>query len=161
MSAPFMKENTLDVLFYLFDNFSDYDDANQNREVMHSHLQTAGFPDDQISKAFDWLESLDDEQHYTLLQHNPLSMRIFSAKEKRWLSPDCQDYLLYLHNNRILTANTREFIIDKILALRDIEFDLDKLKWVVMLILMNHPDKEAEYTWMDDVAMNDNPPVYH
>jgi len=156
-----MKENTLDVLFYLFDNFSDYQDADQNREVMHGHLQTAGFQDDQISKAFDWLESLGDEEHHTLLQYNPLSVRIFSAKEKRWLSTDCQNYLMFLSNSGVLTADTREFIIDKVLVLRDIDFDLNKLKWVVMLILMNDPDKEAEYAWMDDVAMNDTPPVYH
>lgn len=156
-----MKENTLDVLFYLFDNFSDYHDASQNREVMHNHLQSAGFPDGQISKAFDWLESLDDEAHHTLLQHNPQSLRIFSARERRWLNPDCQNYLIYLQNSGVLNADIREFIIDKVLALRDIDFDLDKLKWVVMLILLNHPDKEAEYAWMDDVAMSNELPVYH
>lgn len=156
-----MKENTLDVLFYLFENFSDYNDANQNREVMHHHLQSAGFPDGQISKAFDWLESLGDDAHHILDQNNPSSLRVFSAKEKRWLSPDCQNYLIYLQNFGVLTADTREFIIDKVLVLRDIDFDLDKLKWVVMLILLNHPDKEAEYTWMDDIAMSDELPIYH
>lgn len=156
-----MKENTLDVLFYLFDNFSDYSDPNQNREAMHHYLQNAGFPDGQISKAFDWLESLDAVEHEALLQLNPKSIRVFSAKEKRWLNPDCQNYLLFLQKSGVLTANTREFIIDKVLALRDIDFNLDKLKWVVMIILLNHPDREAEYTWMDDIAMSDEPPVYH
>ncbi len=156
-----MKENTLDVLFYLFDNFSDYTDASQNREVMHNHLQNAGFPDGQISKAFDWLESLGDEAHHPLLQHNPKSIRVFSAKEKRWLNPDCQNYLMFLQHSGVLTADTREFIIDNVLALRDVDFDLDKLKWVVLIILLNHPGREAEYTWMDDIAMSDEPPVYH
>jgi Smg protein len=161
MSAPFMKENTLDVLFYLFDNYSEADDITQNRDILHGYLSEAGFQNKRIHKAFDWLESLADDNLIYLSEPQARSVRHFSKFEKRWLSHDCQNYLLYLHNNRILTANTREFIIDKVLALRDINFDLDKLKWVVMLILMNHPDKEAEYTWMDDVAMNDNPPVYH
>ncbi len=53
-----MKENTLDVLFYLFDNLSDYEDTNQNRQVLHTHLENAGYSSNDISKAFDWLESL-------------------------------------------------------------------------------------------------------
>lgn len=156
-----MKEKTLDVLFYLFDNFSDYNDSSQNREVMHGHLQSVGFPDVQISKAFDWLESLGDEQEHALRHPKTQSIRIFSPKEKRWLTTDCRNYLMYLHNSGVLATETREFIIDKVLALRDIDFDLDKLKWVVLLILLNHPDKEAEYTWMDDIAMSEEPPVFH
>ena len=116
--------------------FSDDSNVNQNREIMHHHLQSAGFPDGEISKAFDWLESLGDEDQYALLPHDPLSMRVFAAKEKRWLNTDCQNYLLYLQHTGVLKAGTREFIIDKVLALRDVDFDLDKLKWVVLIVFV-------------------------
>lgn len=156
-----MKENTLDVLFYLFDNFSDYDESGQNREVLQGHLLDAGFPSGEISKAFDWLESLGDETEYGFVPSSSEAFRVFSPRERRWLNPECQGYLLYLTESGVLTDETREFIIDKILVLRDIDFDLDKLKWVVLMILLNNPDMEAEYTWMDDIAMSETPPVYH
>ena len=55
------KENTLDVLFYLFENYSEVDDVTQNKAALQHYLQDAGFPNNDISKAFDWLESLADE----------------------------------------------------------------------------------------------------
>ena len=156
-----MKENTLDVLFYLFDNFSDYNDAEQNRSVLHNQLESAGFPTGEISKAFDWLESLGDEDELFIAQPKKASIRIYSSKEQRWLNPECRGYLMFLHDSNVLSSDNMEFIIDKILALKDIDFNLNKLKWVVLMILLNQPNKEAEFAWMDDIAMSNRPPVYH
>lgn len=156
-----MKEKTLDVLFYLFDNISDYHDTKQNRAVLTNILQDAGFPSPQIDKAFDWLESLDDDSYQLVRPQHTKSLRIFSERENRWLNTDCQNYLIYLQHNDIVTPEIREFIIDKVLVLRDVDFTLDKLKWIVMMILLNQPDKEAEITWMDSVALTDRPPTYH
>jgi Smg protein len=155
-----MKENTLDVLFYLFDNFSDYDDSSQNREVLHGYLENAGFHTGEISKAFDWLESLADEDG-TIAHPGTHSSRVFSAREKRWLDTQCQGYLMFLCDTDVLSVEMRERVIDRILALKDPDFDLSKLKWVVLMILLNQPGAEAEYTWMDDVAMGDEAIVYH
>ena len=39
-----MKENTLDVLFYLFDNYPDMgDNLPEDRQSMHGYLQEAVF----------------------------------------------------------------------------------------------------------------------
>ena len=45
-----MSHNTLDVLFYLFDNYSDTDDISQNREILHGYLEEAGFQNKRIIK---------------------------------------------------------------------------------------------------------------
>ncbi|HIQ06991.1 MAG TPA: DUF494 domain-containing protein [Thiotrichaceae bacterium] len=156
-----MKEKTLDVLFYLFDNISDYSDPKQNRSVLTHILQDAGFPNPQINKAFDWLESLDGKHYRLTRPQRSQSLRIFSERENRWLDTECQNHLIYLQNNDVLNPETREFIIDKVLTLRDIDFNLDKLKWIVMIILLNQPDKEAELTWMDSIALSEQPPTFH
>ncbi|MCK5726681.1 MAG: DUF494 domain-containing protein [Thiotrichaceae bacterium] len=156
-----MKEQTLDVLFYLFDNISDYNDPKQNRAVLTDILQDAGFPNLQITRAFDWLESLDNENHQLISPQKEYSSRIFSECENRWLKKDSQNYLVYLQNNNILNAEIREFIIDKVLALRDVDFNLDKLKWIIMIVLLNQPDKKAELTWMDDIALTEDLPTFH
>lgn len=156
-----MKETTLDVLFYLLDNFSDYDDSGQNRDVLHNQLEDAGFPALKITQAFDWLESLSDENKYIITEPRERSTRVFSNHERHWLNPECQGYLMFLHDSQVLSRDNMEFIIDKVLALKDTDFTLNKLKWVVLMILLNQPDKEAEFTWMDDIAMSGTQPVYH
>ena len=156
-----MKETTLDVLFYLLDNFSDYDDSGQNRDILHDQLEDAGFPATKINQAFDWLESLSDEKKHIIIPPREHSTRIFSTNEQHWLSSECQGYLMFLHDSQVLSRDNMEFIIDKVLALKDVDFNLNKLKWVVLMILLNQPDKEAEFAWMDDIAMGGTLPVYH
>lgn len=155
------KESTLDVLFYLFENYSDVDDVTQNRDALHGYLSKAGFPSNDISRAFDWLESLADEDNVYISQPNDKSIRVFSDYEKRWISSECQSYIMYLEQSFVLTAEMRERAIDRILELKDISFDLNKLKWVILMLLLNQPNSEEAYTWMDSVALSDELPLYH
>lgn len=156
-----MKENTLDVLFYLFDNFTEIDDVTKNREVLHGELKNAGFPITRITKAFDWLESLADDDKIYITEPQSQSIRQFSKYESRFLDQDCQNYLVSLRVAQVLTTEMFERTIDRILMLGDRDFDLSRLKWVVLMLLLNQPDTEAEYIWMDDVALGEEEPVYH
>jgi Smg protein len=156
-----MRENTLDVLFYLFDNYSESSDVNQNLKVLQGYLSEAGFLDTRINKAFDWLESLADYDNIYLSKPKTASTRHFSKYEMRWLDQESQDYMLVLANSGVLTPEMFERTIDRILTLGDKEFDLNRLKWVILMLLLNQPDSESEYVWMDDVALGEAPPVYH
>lgn len=156
-----MKENTLDVLFYLFDHYAEVDDVTQNREVLHGYLKEAGFPNTRISKAFDWLESLADDGNIYISAPKDISIRLFSKFENRLLDSKCQNYMLSLANAGVLTSEMFERTIDRVLSLGDKEFDLNRLKWVILMLLLNQPDSEAEYIWMDDVALGEELPVYH
>jgi Smg protein len=156
-----MKENTLDVLFYLFDNYSESSDVKQNREILHGYLKEAGFLNTRITKAFDWLESLADDNDIYLSQPQSASTRHFSKYEMRWLDQKSQDYMLSLANAGVLSPEMFERTIDRVLSLGDKEFDLNRLKWVILMLLLNQPDSEAEYIWMDDVALGEEAPVYH
>jgi len=156
-----MKENTLDVLFYLFDNYSDVDDVSQSRDVLQGYLKEAGFPRTRISRAFDWLESLADDNVIYLSEPKTRSIRHFSKYEMRWLDKESQDYMLSLTNSGVLSPEMFERTIDRVLSLGDKEFDISRLKWVILMLLLNQPDTEAEYVWMDDVALGEEEPVYH
>jgi len=156
-----MKENTLDVLFYLFDNYAEVEDVTQNREVLHGYLEEAGFPNQRISKAFDWLESLADDDNIYISEPKPVSIRHFSKYEYRLLDSECQNYILSLANAGVLSPEMFERTIDRVLSLGDKEFDLNRLKWVILMLLLNQPNSEAEYIWMDDVALGEELPVYH
>ena len=156
-----MKENTLDVLFYLFDNYAEVEDVTQNREILHGELKDAGFPKTRITKAFDWLESLADDDQIYITEPQDQSMRQFSKYEARFLDQDCQNYLVSLRETKVLSTEMFERTIDRILMLGDKEFDLSRLKWVILMLLLNQPDTEAEYIWMDDVALGEEAPIYH
>jgi len=155
------KENTLDVLFYLFENYSEIDDMHQNRDVLQGYLNEAGFPSTEISRAFDWLESLADEKNICITPPNKKSVRIFSEEECHWLDNECRNYLIFLEQVYVLNPEMRERTIDRILKLQDSHFNLDKLKWVVLMLLLNQPNSEAAYVWMDEIALNNELPQYH
>ncbi|MCK5902964.1 MAG: DUF494 domain-containing protein [Cocleimonas sp.] len=155
------KESTLDVLFYLFENYSEADDVSQNRDTLQGYLCEAGFPPPDISRAFDWLESLADDDEAYIIEPQKTSCRIFSQYERRWINQECQGYLIFLSDMNVLSPEMSERAIDRILELKDISFDINKLKWVVLMLLLNQPNSEAAYTWMDCIALSDELPQYH
>ena len=54
-----MKENVLDVLMYLFQNYmSDDTEVNPDRDSVQIELAEAGFPSREITQAFEWLDGL-------------------------------------------------------------------------------------------------------
>jgi Smg protein len=54
-----MKETVFDVLMYLFNNYLDDDyELNTDQDSLRKVLMLAGFEENQVKKAFDWLESL-------------------------------------------------------------------------------------------------------
>lgn len=155
------KESTLEVLFYLFENYSEVDDVSQNRDALQGYLSEAGFPPKRISHAFDWLESLADEDDDYIIEPSKKTFRVFSHYECRWINSDCRSYLMFLDEMHVLTPAMRERAIDRVLELKDISFNLNKLKWVILMLLLNQPNSEAAYTWMDSVALADKLPQYH
>ncbi|WP_020558303.1 DUF494 family protein [Thiofilum flexile] len=136
-----MKENTLDVLFYLFDTYPGMEDQlEEDREVLQDYLQSAGFHRGEIIRAFDWLESLGDTASKVTPTYHPHSLRVFTPFEQQWLDIECQDYLLQLERQGLLSAAEREQVIDRVLVLQDREFDLARLQWVVQMVVMNRAD---------------------
>ena len=53
-----------------------------------------------------------------------------------------------------LDCQAREMVIDRAIALESEEVDLERLKWVVMMVLYNMPDKEGEYIWIENLNRN-------
>jgi Smg protein len=159
-----MKENMLDVLFYLFENYPETNGSSENnKEKLQGYLQNAGFLSDEIQRAFVWLEKLTDDEGLSEDMVNLNTYRIFSTAEKQWINADCQGHIYFLQQAEILNTRTREQVINQIIALEDHDFDLDKLKWVVLMVLINRPDEEREFVWIDSVttAMDQNSDWYH
>jgi len=158
-----MKANVFDVLMYLFDNYLDDEyEMDQDKDSLKNILARAGFEDRQVSKAFDWLESLSvSGESVSGDPASTISHRIFNAQEMNKLGPDCRGLISYLEQANILDAHDRELVIDRAMALESEEIDLFQLKWVVLMVLLNQPGKEAAFTWMENVVMDQMEAGFH
>ena len=143
------------MMVYLFQNYmSDSTGVQSDRDSVQHELLEAGFPGHEISQAFDWLEGLTAHQEYTVA-NSERSFRVYTAQENIKLDSECQGYLLFLEQTGILNAQTRELIIDRVMALQADDFDLQQLKWVILLVLFNRPGQEEAYAWMEDLVFDE------
>ena len=141
-----MKENILDVLIYLIQNASLEDDqSGYDQESLKNMLADAGFEQGDISRAFRWLNDLDYQisQQATVVTA-PASIRCFAEAENNLLDVHCRNYLLNLVNTGILSIDSFELVMDRVIALAEYEITLDQLEWVVLVVLSNqNHEKEA------------------
>ena len=158
-----MKENILEVLMYLFENYmNDEIEFDADEEALRTELEQAGFHKGEISKAFLWLEGLSGLQDGSeQLALNAKSIRIYTAEEIEKLDLDSRGFLMFLEQTGVLDHNTREMVIDRIMALESEEIDLEQLKWVVLMVLFNQPGREAAYAWMEDLVFEEMPGILH
>ncbi len=159
-----MKENVLDVLMYLFDNYmSDDIEFDTDEESLRVELQEAGFQSLEISKAFEWLEGLVALQDFPekLPLVNTSSLRIYTTEEAEKVDLDARGFLMFLEQTGVLDHNTREMVIDRVMALDEDEIDIEQLKWVTLMVLFNQPGREAAFAWMEDLVFEEAPGVVH
>ncbi len=157
-----MKEDIFDVLIYLFENYladeiESYADAN----VIANELINAGFQQNEINKAFDWLESLSDFKDNSPISNSPTSFRIYNDQEKNVLDYECQNLLLFLETNQILTPDNREIVIDRAMALKNENLTLEKLKWLVLMILLSQSEDDHAFSRMEDIVYDMVPDTLH
>ena len=152
-----MKENVLDVLMYLFQNYmSDDTGIHPDRESMQTELLEAGFPSREVKQAFEWLDGLAAHQKMPMVVPDEVwSYRIYTRHEIAKLDLECRGFLLYLEQASILKPETRELVIDRVMALETGEVDITDLKWIILMVLFNHPGQEEAYAWMEDLIFED------
>ncbi len=154
-----MKENVFDVLIYLFENYMDEGTEFQpDQEAITYELTQAGFPRGEIRKAFSWLDGLSALRENGSAPSRPgksSAIRHYTAPELEKLDPECRGYLHFMETSGVIDANTREVIIDRLMALEVDEISLDQLKWVMLLVLFNQPGQEYAYHMLEDMVFDE------
>jgi Smg protein len=157
-----MKENVLDILIHLFENFLDADDdTTPSREALKQELEQVGYPDADIERALAWLESLAADPDRAMNEGTARAVRVFSGQEQVRLDTDVRGYLLHLENLGILSVAQREVVIDRLLALEADDIDIEQLKWVVLMVLFSQPGQENAYQRMEDLVFDDRRDAMH
>ncbi|KJY82483.1 hypothetical protein TW81_12855 [Vibrio galatheae] len=157
----------MDILMYLFETYIHSDAELQvNQDELEDELLRAGFHQKDIYKALIWLEELaalqQSETHSAIsVCSTSNSTRIYTNKECERLSLECRGFLTFLEQVSVLTTETREMVIDRIMGLETDEFELDDLKWIVLMVLFNVPGNENEYTLMEELLYTKEQGILH
>ncbi|MDI3260751.1 MAG: DUF494 domain-containing protein [Sinobacteraceae bacterium] len=147
-----MKETLLDLLMYLFENYHEGElEDSDNQPTLRVELAAAGFPEEEIDHAFAWLEGLAAQRSAPLVAAHADTLRVYAPQEAEKLSVECRGFLLHLEQLGILTPQSRELVIERLLALED-EVDLERVKWVCLLVLINQPGEEESAVHLEDMV---------
>ena len=159
-----MKEGVLDILIYLFENYFDAetdDGFEPDRETLKLELEKAGFPGSEVERALCWLVELAADPDRLHPSPTSRAIRVFAALEQARLDTDCRGYLVHLEQVGILSPTQRELVIDRLMALEGDEIDIDKLKWVVLMVLFSQPGQETAFSRMEDLVFEDRSGAIH
>lgn len=125
-----------DILVYLFENYV-HAAACPEIDQLARKLSAAGFEEDEITEALDWLSGLRSISDASPLATTPAAgaFRVYAAEEELRLSTECRGFLAFLENAGALDAGTREIIIERTLALSGFGVSLARLKVIVLMVL--------------------------
>lgn len=125
-----------DILVYLFENFYQ-NDSWPEQDALAQKLTAAGFENEDISDALDWLRALArlDAESFPEAFDQGEGFRAFTAAELEKLSTESRGFIAFLESARVLTPSLRELIIDRAMAVEDDAVELDKLKVIVLMVL--------------------------
>jgi Smg protein len=131
----------------------DDNPVSPDRESVQQDLRNAGFPNAEIDRAFNWLEGLASDNTPPDMQAER-SLRLFSDSEAARLDTECRGLLLFLEQMGVLTPASRERVIDRAMALENEDFDIEQLKWVILMVLFNQPEGDDAYTLIEDLVFD-------
>jgi len=153
-----------DILVYLFENYV-HAAACPESEQLARKLSAAGFEDDEITEALEWLSGLrgvsDRAPSAAAPRHD--SIRIYTAEEQARLDASCRGFLAFLENAGALDAATRELIVERTLALNGFSVTLHRFKVIVLMVLWQL-DRPLDGLILDELLTDEedeDPTVLH
>lgn len=156
----------MDILMYLFETYIHSDAELQvDQDELEEELLRAGFHQEEIYKALTWLEDLaalqEDNAQAAITTGSTTSTRVYTEQELDRMNVTIRGFLLFLEQVEVLTTETREMVIDRVMGLETDEFELDDLKWIVLMVLFNVPGNENAYTQMEELLYNTENGLIH
>jgi Smg protein len=85
----------------------------------------------------------------------------YSKDEQERLGVDGLTLIIRLVNSGVLDLNSREMVIDRVLALDSHDVNIDHIKWVVLMVLSNQPGYEEIAEWAESIVGDGSVPLIH
>jgi len=150
-----------DIIEYLYDNYL-VDDTYPDSAQLSRKLTAAGFEQDDIDQALDWLGGLADldPEGEGSLEHE--GQRHYTAQEIKRISAEGRGFLAFLESAGLLSPYAREWVIDRAMALVDAEVSATKVKWIALLAHWRLGGS-LDALWLEDLVRDedDYSPTYH
>ena len=111
-----MRLFMFDILVYVFENYLP--GACPEPDALARKLSAAGFEDDEISEALQWLAVLDQAQEEFRYHRLPQasSQRFYDEQEMSLLLPECRGFVAFLESAKAIDATAREMIVERAMA---------------------------------------------
>ncbi len=147
-----MQPNVLDALLYIFDVvLDDMPTDDMDSDHIEQALSEAGFPQNLIDNAMDWLMELADGEG---LAAPTTAMRLYAPEEQARLDVDSRSRLTHLEHQGILSAENRERVIERLLALDTPIISANEVDWVTLMVLQADRAAENEFNAMEGVLFD-------
>jgi Smg protein len=145
----------------LFENYLE-EGIHPDRQILERELSLAGFDSNDINQAFAWLSDLDtlSRSSYSPGLADSRAVRYYSESESVRIDQECRGFLTFLESSNILNPVQREWVIDRALALPDREVTLEKVKWIVLIVLWRQGATQ-DYLLLEDLLFGDSQPLMH
>lgn len=133
-----------DILAYLFEQYFTLDNC-PDRDTLAKRLSAAGFEEEEIDEALDWLSEFDelDPAPYAALDTLPHLPRILHPREAARLTPAGQSLFYYLSSSNALSMGQRELLVDRLLQSKLQLLDEEAVKRVALMVLWRQGDDLA------------------
>lgn len=127
----------IDILVYLFETYGYADACPEEPEQLTRKLASAGFEEEDIAEAVEWLRGL----RLAASQESPrpvagsASMRFYTPAEMACLDVGCRGFISFLESSGVLDMRRREMAIERAMALSGGEVGLSQFKVIVLMVL--------------------------
>jgi Smg protein len=154
-----------DILVYLFESYI-HADACPESDLLARKLSAAGFEDEEISEALEWLAGLRRVARdiHPGIAPSAASVRIYAEDEQAHLSPECRGFLTLMESAGVLDGAQRELIIERAMALDNFNITLNRLKVIVLMVLWQQ-EQPIDTLMVDELLTEDEDweyePVVH
>lgn len=153
-----------EVLMFLFENYMDGNvTLKADNSAIAVELEKIGFERYEIDRALSWLDGLIQIQTAVAAGPalTPQALRHYTPEESERLGVEGRGFLLFLEQIGILDPVTREVVIDRVMALEAREIDVPRIRWVVLMVLFNQPEKKTALAMLQDMILADAFDVLH
>lgn len=130
-----------DILMFLFESYF-YAGSYPNSDKLSLKLSAAGFEDDDIHRALNWLSGLKQLTHADYPSAiNGGGVRCYADLEIKRISPEARRFLVFWEQTRMITPVEREMILDRAIALGREDLPLEKIKLITLMVLWNQHEE--------------------
>ena len=150
-----------DILMYLYESYW-HPEACPEFGQLTRKLSAAGFENDEIHEALDWLRGLDSAVGGLQTQQvqSANSIRLYAQQEIDCLGLEAIGYLNFLESAGVLKPHLRELPIERALATGMQPLPLEHLKTIVLMIFWRL-DEEPDALILDELFVEADDRVVH